>query len=119
LPSDRLRKTVLLDAEAVSALSDSRNRKHRTVLAWAELGARRNRRQPGMITVVVPTSVRVESGWNRQDARASLINRLPIRDDALDPSGADRAAHINAALYVGVADAHIGVIIEKQPALTC
>lgn len=103
---------VVLDDEAVMALLDVAHPKHRRVLALVEAalsspGSRRQRR-----TLVVPTTVRVEAGWNREVPRVAAINRLRALDHPLDRPTADRAASIRSALAVSVADAHLGATLD-------
>jgi hypothetical protein len=62
--------------------------------------------------VVVPTTVRVESGWDRRAARSAPLNRLRVGDSPLDRDLADRAARIRSSLAVAVPDAHIGALLE-------
>lgn len=105
-------KTVVLDNEAVGALSDPGHHKHRPMLAHlAGVVARRRR---GVATVVVvPTAVRVEAGWDRTAPAAAVINRLRIADVLLDGPSANVAAHIVADTVVSVADAHIGAVVRS------
>lgn len=99
---------VILGNEAVAALLDVRHRKHRRVLALVEAATtRRGARR----MLVVPTSVRVEAGWNRQAPDAAPINRLKVLDHALDGRAADRAASIRTSLEVSIADAHLAVVL--------
>jgi hypothetical protein len=81
-------------------------------MAHLEVPALRNRRKAGSLSVVAPTTVRVEAGWERAANRAAIANRLPIADDALDTSEADRAARLRNTLGVSPADAHIGAVLE-------
>ncbi|CCG03603.1 hypothetical protein [Blastococcus saxobsidens] len=105
-------KTVVLDNEAVGALSDPGHHKHRPMLA--HLAGVVDRRRRGVATgVVVPTAVRVEAGWDRTVPTAAVINRLRIVDVLLDGASADVAAHIVADTRVSVADAHIGAVVRS------
>ncbi|MGH3940014.1 MAG: hypothetical protein ACRDTG_15560 [Pseudonocardiaceae bacterium] len=61
--------------------------------------------------LIVPTCVRVEAGWNREDPGAAVVNRLRVDDVALDASAANDAAAVRSALGVSVADAHLGVVL--------
>lgn len=101
--------TVILDSEAVDALASPGHPKRRRVLAHIAVVAQRKARGDAQ-TVVVPTSVRVEVGWDRTRPSAALINRLRIADVALDAAAANEAAAIRTAVGVSVADAHIGVV---------
>lgn len=109
-------RTVLLDNEAVQALTDARHRKHRRVLAIVEAVATRRRPLTGSARLAVPTSVRVETGWDRHAPRAAAINRLRIDDIPLDTKVANRASVVVAALGVSVADAHLAASLQVTPA---
>jgi hypothetical protein len=101
---------VLLDNEAVQALADPRHRKHRTALAVFEVVAQRKQRG-AVVDTAVPTSVRVEAGWDRTAPGAAFVNLLRIRDIALDAQLADRAVSVRERAGVSVADAHLGAAI--------
>jgi len=64
---------------------------------------------------VVPTSVRVEAGWDRTQPQAAAINRLRVVDHTLDAAAANIAATIAEGLAVSVADAHVGAVIQSLP----
>lgn len=104
-------RSVVLDNEAVQALTDPRHAKHRRALALVEATAARNRRRAGSQRLVVPTAVRVEAGWDRTEPRAAVINRLRVTDHSLDSVAANRAASIRTALTVSVPDAHLGATL--------
>lgn len=107
--------TIVLDNEAVQALASTSHAKHRTVLAHLQ-GATGRRRRGRVVDAVVPTSVRVEAGWDRSRAVASALNRFRVRDHALDGPAADTAASIVAAGVVSsVADAHVGAAVRGVP----
>lgn len=108
-------RTVLLDNGAVQALIDPTHRKHRSALAMIEAAAARNLRRAGAHRVVVPTTVRVEAGWDRRRPGAAAINRLRVADDALDGDAANRAAIIRGLLEVSVVDAHLGAVLAVTP----
>lgn len=108
-------RTVLLDNEAVQAMIDLTHRKHRSALAMIEATAARNLRRAGAHRVVVPTTVRVEAGWDRRGPGAAAVNRLRVADDALDGDAADRAVRIRGRLDVSVADAHLGAVLAVTP----
>ncbi len=108
-------RTVVLDSEAIQALTDPAHRKHRRVLAVVEVAASRNLRRAGAVRLVVPTSVRVEAGWNRREPDAAAANRLRVDDFALDTPAADDAAAIRSALGVSVVDAHLGAVLGATP----
>lgn len=101
---------VVLDNEAVQALLDPSHPKHRRALAVVEAAQVRSRRT-GSLPLVVPTSVRVEAGWDRRASGAAVLNRLRVRDHALDTAAADRAAQLRADLEVSVPDAHLGIAL--------
>jgi hypothetical protein len=105
---------LILDNEAVVALLDATHAKHRTVAAHLE-GVVGRRRRGVDARVIVPTTVRVEAGWNRTAPRAAAINRFRSNDVALDAFSANVAADLRSALAVSVADAHIGATINALP----
>jgi hypothetical protein len=106
---------VVLDNEAVQALSDRAHKKHARVISHVQVVADRRRR--GLpVTVAVPTAVRVEAGWDRTVPAWAFLNRLLIGDIALDGSSANIAASIRQAARVSVADAHIGAVIQATTA---
>ncbi|WP_219417298.1 hypothetical protein [Pseudonocardia nigra] len=107
-------KSVLLDNEAVQSLLDVRHAKHRRVLAAVEAVLARGRRHGGSVRLVVPTTVRVEAGWDRRPASAAIVNRLRIVDAPLDRIAADRAADIRTMLRVSVANAHLAAVLQES-----
>jgi hypothetical protein len=68
------------------------------------------------VTVVVPTAVRVEAGWDRTMPEWAFLNRLLIGDITLDGWSANIAASIRQEARVSVADAHIGAVIQAAVA---
>jgi len=106
---------VILDNEAVQALASPAHRKHRQALAYAQVIASRKRRVAD-IQAVVPTTVRVEAGWDRTSPAWAFPNRLRITDIPLDTAAASTAAAIRAQTRVSVADAHIGAVIGAAQA---
>ena len=102
-------RTVILDNEAVQALSDVTHAKHRNVLAHL-VGIAGRRRRGDDVAAVVPTTVRAEAGWDRTDARSATINRLRIADRPLDGVTANLVASIIGRTGVSVADAHVGAV---------
>jgi predicted nucleic acid-binding protein len=108
-----VRRTVLLDNEAVQALMDPDHAKHRRALAFVQVTAGR-KKKAAAIEVEVPTSVRVEAGWDRTAPQAAFINLLRIRDVALDTKAADLAAGLARTHGVSVADAHIGATTRSR-----
>lgn len=107
-------KVVLLDSEAVSALADPGHQKHRRMTAYLAGVANRKQRFVAL-RAVVPTSVRVESGWDRSAPKSAVINRLRIADVPLDRALADVAAGIASDQGVSVADAHLGAVMRELP----
>jgi hypothetical protein len=106
---------VVLDNEAVQALSDPAHKKHDHVFSHVRIVAGRKRR--GLpVTVAVPTAVRVEAGWDRTEPAWAFLNRLLIGDITLGGSSANFAASIRQAARVSVADAHIGAVIQATTA---
>jgi hypothetical protein len=104
-------RTVVLDNEAVQALSSSVHPKHSQVVAHVQVVAQRKRKAIPL-DVVAPTAVRVEAGWDRRAPYAALINHLRIADVPLDTASANVAADLVARLQVSVADAHIGASVR-------
>ncbi len=103
-------RTVVLDNEAVQALSASTHPKHVRVLAHVQVVAQRKRKAVPL-DVVVPTAVRVEASWDRRAQSAAFINHLRITDVPLETPNANVAAGLVARLHVSVADAHIGATV--------
>ncbi len=108
-------RAVVLDNEAVQALRDERHPKHRQVLAHLA-GIVERRRRGREVSAIVPTSVRVEAGWDRTRPEAAAINRLRVIDHLLDATTGNVAAAIADELTgVSVADAHLGAAIRSLP----
>jgi hypothetical protein len=103
-------RTVVLDNEAVQALSSSNHPKHARVIAHVQVVAQRKVKAVPL-DIVVPTAVRVEAGWDRRARSATLINHLRIADAVLDTTSANVAAALVARLQVSVADAHVGASV--------
>lgn len=102
---------MVLDNEAVQALTDVRHRKHRRVIAAMDLATPTSGPTPPRL--VVPTAVRVEAGWSRSRSRgAAVANRFRVEDDPLGPATADVAADIRVALRLSVADAHLAAVLK-------
>ena len=107
---------IVLDNEAAQGLLDPRHPKHRRVVALLTEANRRNLRRAGRITVIVPTAVRVEAGWERADPAGANANRLARpRDRALDTTAADRATQLRRAAKVSVVDACVAEAAETAP----
>ena len=108
-------RAVVLDNEAVQALREDRHPKHRQVLAHL-VGIVERRRRGREASAVVPTSVRVEAGWDRTQPAAAAINRLRVIDHPLDTATGNVAAAVADELPgVSIADAHIGAAIRSLP----
>ena len=107
-------RTVVLDNGAVQALANQAHPKHRAVVA--HLDATTTRRRRGRLTdAMVPSSVRVEAGWDRSQAGSAVLNRFRVQDHPLDRPTADVAASIVVATGVSVADAHLGAAVRSLP----
>lgn len=104
-------RVVVLDAEMVHALAAVRSKKHRRAVALAkadhDLRARKTE-------LVVPSTVRLEAGWDRTSPRWAGVNRLGIVDHHLDGQSTDVAARLRAAHGVSPADAHLGALIDAR-----
>ena len=105
---------VVLDNEAVQALASPHHPKHHRVLGYFELVERRKRRAAS-VSVLAPTAVRVEAGWDRNSPQWAFINRLRIVDVLLDAVCANKAAAMRERAQVSVADAHIGATVQAAP----
>jgi hypothetical protein len=106
---------IVLDNEAVQALSDPSHKKHVHVMSHVRMVA--DRKSRGLsTTVVVPTAVRVEAGWDRTVPTWAFLNGLRIGDITLDGLNANIAAGIRQDARVSVADAHIGAVIQATTA---
>jgi hypothetical protein len=75
----------------------------------------RRKRQAAAVSLVVPTAVRVEAGWDRTSAQWAFLNRLRIMDIPLNVVHADAAAAIREQARVSVAAAHIGATVQSSP----
>ena len=106
------RRTIVLDCEAVQALIDPKHSKHWLAISAVLTLTRRNKKRGEWVRLVVPTSVRVESGWDRRKPNAATINQLRFLDAVLSTRAADRAAAVRSALEVSVADAHLAAVLE-------
>ena len=106
---------IILDNEAVQALASPAHRKHRQALAYVQVIASRKQRAAS-IQAAVPTTIRVEAGWDRTSPAWVLLNRLRITDSPLDSPTASTAAAIRSQTGVSVADAHIGAVIAAASA---
>jgi hypothetical protein len=111
----RRSRTVVLDNEAVQVLLDGRHRKHRRLLAAMEVMSARNVRRSGTVDLLVPTTVRVEAGWDRLAPDAAKANQLRAMDSLLDGPMANRAVQLRKALEISVTDAHLGAVLDATP----
>jgi len=108
-----VKRLVLLDNEAVQALGGGpAHRKHRRVVYEVLTAASRTTRGR-RVGVAVPTTVRVEAGWDRTSSAWAFVNRLRIADVPLSAEHADAAAGIRKRTGVSVADAHLGSAIRN------
>lgn len=104
-------RTIVVDNEAVQALADASHAKHRTVVAHLQAVVDR-RRRGRKVDATVPTSVRVEAGWDRSRPGAAALNRFRVRDRELDATSANVAASIvSSGVVTSVADAHVGATV--------
>jgi hypothetical protein len=108
-------RVVLLDNEAVQALGDPSHPEHRRVLSHVQVVAQRKLRAVELV-VAVPTTVRVEAGWNRTDPRWAFADRLRVGDEPLDTAQANAASAVRQRAGVSVPDAHLGAVIEAAAA---
>lgn len=109
-------RAVIFDNEAVQALASPDHPKHRRVLT--HLRAAASRRGKGRdVTLIVPTAVRVEAGWDRRQPTAAAINWLRIVDHPLATTEANiAAALIRSGAATSVADAHVGAAARSLAA---
>ncbi len=102
---------LVLDNEAVQALIDASHPKHALVTSHlAAIVTEGKRGRPA--GVVVPTSVRVEAGWDRTNPASAAINRFRVADHPLDSRAANEATVIRTQARVSVVDAHVGVAVR-------
>jgi predicted nucleic acid-binding protein len=106
---------ILLDNEAVQALGAVEHPKHRRALSYVQVVTQRKRRAV-LVNIQVPTTVRVEAGWDRTADEWAFANRLRIADVALDTAQANTAASIREHTQASVADAHLGAVIRSTGA---
>lgn len=104
-------EVLILDSEMVHALADRRSKKHRSALIRIQADTRWSKRS---VLLVVPSTVRVEAGWDRTATRWAGINRLRIVDHHLDGSSTDTAARLRTEHGVSPADAHIGALAHER-----
>lgn len=108
---------IVLDDEAVQALQSAAHPKYRQVMTYVERTVTRKRKVL-LSRLVVPTSVRVEAGWDRTDPAWALANRLQIVDIRLDGPQANVATGIRRRVspVVSVVDAHLGAVVQSADA---
>ena len=107
---------IVLDNEAIQVLSNQAHTKHRRLLALIER-YRQHLEQGSRVSLIVPTTVRVEAIINQQEPKASFVNRIVNQDHVLDSTYADRAAELrNEFSFLSVADAHIAAIATLSDA---
>ena len=106
--------TVVFDNEAVQALSSPDHPKHNKVVSHVQVIASRKRKAE-QVSIVVPTSVRVEAGWDRTSRVWAFANRLGIVDVELGADHANVAAAIRGRIgtHISVVDAHVGSVIQS------
>lgn len=102
---------TILDTEAVHVLATRGSNKQRRMAALVKFG---RTGRPSADLAVVPSTVRVEAGWDRTAPRWAAINRLGIVDHHLDRESTDVAARLRAEHGVSPADAHIGAIAHGR-----
>jgi predicted nucleic acid-binding protein len=109
-----MNRLIVLDNEAIQALANPHHPKHQLTLGFMEaVEGRKKRAEP--ITLLTPTAVRVEVGWDRTSSRWVFLNHLRIADAHLDEASANKAAVIKEQAHVSVADAHIGATVQSAP----
>jgi hypothetical protein len=107
------RRRLVLDATAAGALRSTRRQdRHRAAVILAIAAADAG--------TTVPTSVRVEVGWDRRSPAWSGADRLVPHDDVLDTAAADLAAstldpsRVRSGRAPSVADRHVAVAAHRQ-----
>lgn len=111
---------VVIDNEAVRALSDPADPKHADALAYLEVTNERRSRAE-RVRVVVPVAVRIEAGWDRRRPAAANLNRIcGPGDHPLDTAATDRATELAllepAASIVDVTVAQAAEADQSDPA---
>jgi len=110
--------TLILDCEAVQALHDPDHPKHTRASDFIAANAIRGRRSaPSALRVVVPVTVRIEAGWDRNAPTSSNINRLAKAQDApCLGAHANHAVQIRRSLpHLSLVDATIGAVAVSSP----
>ncbi len=109
--------TLILDCEAVQALHDPDHPKHGRATDFIAANAIRGRRSASSaLRVVVPVTVRIEAGWDRNAPDASNVNRLAMAQDVpCNGADANRAVQLRASLpQLSVVDATIGALVATS-----
>ena len=114
-------RRLVLDAQGVAVLADPHHARHaelRAILQAARDKRRKRAAKDGYPTLV-PTSVRIEAGWDRSAQAWSAMNALRVEDVVLDGGIANRAATPRSAVgsgrrkrMISTADAHLGAILQ-------
>ena len=121
-------RRLVLDAQGVTVLADPHHARHPEVraLLQAARDKRRKRATKDGYPTLVPTSVRIEAGWDRSAQTWSAMNALSVEDVVLNGVIANRAAALRSAVDSGArtspadrrkrmlstADAHLGAILQ-------
>lgn len=104
---------VLLDNEALQALSDLRHRKHRAALAVLAAIDVRTRARAGTVAVLTTTATRIEAGTPASAADRAALGRLPLLDMELTSGRADRGTELRRATGCSVVDATLAQAAEE------
>jgi hypothetical protein len=103
-------RVAILDSEAVHVLATKGSNKRWRMTSLFDFDISR---RTDADVAVVPSTVRVEAGWDRTAPQWAVINRLGIVDHHLDRTSTDTAARLRAEHGVSPADAHIGAIAHE------
>lgn len=103
-PARSMTHLIILDSQAVTSLADPSHRRHRRVVAMSQAIAGR-KRHAAAVEVVVPTSVRVEAGWDRGSVAWVFPHQLCITDFPIDNARANAATAISHHPGISVTDA--------------
>ena len=108
-------RVIILDTEAMQAISDENHPKHAEAISYAELTRQRKKRLQ-QARVVVPTCVRVEAALDHRKPASAAFNRFGIDDIGLDQTTASVAAHIRCqhGAQISVTDAHLGATVLQR-----
>ena len=108
-------RTAIDDVSASARYLVAQGIEDRRVLATVEVAASRNLRRGGSVSLVVPTAVQVEAGWDRKQPRSAAVNRLRADRPPLAGAVADAAADVVSTLGASVADAHVAATLASTP----